>query len=140
MHKKIKLYIQLHFIKAWTRIKNFSNINLQNISNHKMAICHKRDLKQICILLTNFTLSIIANMLTKSTIFLFMILIYTERKFGRWQHFFRTLFDRKLESNLFYKLNITLMGLCLPSLDINVVFTRQLCGKSIHPKSLMHFF
>ena len=32
------------------------------------------------------------------------------------------------------------MGLCLPSLDIDVVFTRQLCGKSIHLKSLMYFF
>ena len=72
--------------------------------------------------------------------FFLMILIYTESKFGRWQHFFRTLFDRKLESNLFYKLNITLMGLCLPSLDINVVFTRQLCGKSIYLKSLMYIF
>ena len=69
-----------------------------------------------------------------------MILIYTECKFGKLPHFFRTLFDRKLEVNLFYKLNITLMGLCLPSLDINVVFTRQLCGKSIHLKSLMYIF
>ena len=69
-----------------------------------------------------------------------MILIYTECKFMKWPHFFRTLFDRKLESNLFYKLDITLMGLFLLSLDINVVFTRQLCGKSIYLKSLMYIF
>ena len=72
--------------------------------------------------------------------FFFMILIYTECKFGKWPHFFRTLFDHKLEINLFYKLNITVMGLCLPSLDINFGFTRQPCGKSIHLKSLMYIF
>ena len=88
----------------------------------------------------NYPNSIIANIITKSTQCFFVVLIYTESKFRRWQNFFRTLFDRKLESNLFYKLNITLMGLCLPSLDINVVFTWQLCGKGIHLKSLMYFF
>ena len=71
---------------------------------------------------------------------IFIILIYTECKLRKWPHFFRTSFDRKLETNLFYKLNITVMGLCLPSLDINLGFTRQPCGKSIHLKSLMYIF
>ena len=81
-------------------------------------------------------------MLPKSTQFFSLWFWYIQKEsLGCDSIFFAPyLTANKLESNLFYKLNITLMGLCLPSLDINVEFTKQLCGKSIHLKSLMYFF
>ena len=81
-------------------------------------------------------------MLPKSTQFFSLWFWYIQKEsLGCDSIFFAPyLTANKLESNLFYKLNITLMGLCLPSLDINFGFTTQPCGKSIHLKSLMYIF